>query len=244
MSPQVLLLQARHPHDPMGRHEHECFAVTAGLDPDDITPFDLLERCPTLEEIQHFDALMVGGSGDFYVTKRNLPRFDELLDLFRRVVEVGHPTFASCFGYQCLVAALGGELIHDPDATEVGTFELELTEEGQKDPLFGELPRHFNAQLGRKDRAMRHPESVPNLARSERSPFQALRIPDRPIWGTQFHPELDRQTNQDRYQHYLDGYAKYLESEELDRVSAQFQESPEVSKLLGRFLELVLDGSH
>ena len=31
---------------------------------------------------------------------------------------------------------MNGEVIHDPENTEVGTYELELTEEGAEDPLF------------------------------------------------------------------------------------------------------------
>ncbi len=38
------------------------------------------------------------------------------------------------------IDALGGDVIHDPDNTEVGTFEVELTDAGRQDPLFGDLP--------------------------------------------------------------------------------------------------------
>ncbi len=225
----------------MALHEQECFAESCRINLEQITPFDLLDRRPTMEEILRFDTLMVGGSGDFYVTRGNLPGFEELMAVFREVVDVGHPTFASCFGYQCLVSALGGVLVHDTDATEVGTYPLSLTAAGREDPLFGFLPSNFNAQLGRKDRATAHPAGIPNLAQSERSPFQALRIPDKPIWATQFHPELDRKTNQDRYQHYLEGYAQYMNPELPQEVESRFDTSREASELLFRFLELVFD---
>ena len=51
---------------------------------------------------------MVGGSGDYYVSKANLPHFEETLEVLQAVVSVGHPTFASCFGFQLMVRALGG----------------------------------------------------------------------------------------------------------------------------------------
>ena len=182
---------------------------------------------------------MVGGSGDFYVSKRNLPHFDATLDLLREVVEVGHPTFGSCFGYQLLISALGGEVIFDPDRTEVGTFELELTSAAKDDPLFSLLPPSFQTQMGHKDRALSHPDGVPNLASSERCPLQALRLPNKPIWAAQFHPELDLEGNRVRYRHYLDGYMPHMTPERRDEVLSGFQESPEASQILRYFLDLV-----
>lgn len=236
MSVRVLLLQARNPGDPMKAQEHACFVERTGLAADAIVCHNLAEGPPSLDTVLAHDALMVGGSGAYYVSRRDLPRFEVLLDVLRAVVDAGHPTYASCFGYQCLVQALGGEIVFDPDHAEVGTYELELTEAGHEDPLFGALPPRFPAQLGHKDRAVRAPDGVPNLVRSERSPFQALRIPGAPIWASQFHPELDRATNLERFVTYMEGYAPYMDEAEREAAFAQFGESPDASSLLSRFL--------
>jgi GMP synthase (glutamine-hydrolysing) len=235
----LLLLQARLPDDPMKEHERQCFVRASGLEDGDVVTWSLLDGPPSAVQIRRFDALTVGGSGDFYVTQENLPRFDELLERLREVVDDGHPTFASCFGYQLLVRALGGEIVHDSDNTEVGSFDLVRTVEGAADELFGTLPATFVAQLGHKERAARHPDGVPNLAASQRSPFQALRVPNKPIWATQFHPELDRETNLDRFRHYLSAYAAYMDAEQREEIVTKFRESPETSALLGRFFALV-----
>ena len=237
---RILLLQARDPDDPMRGAERRDFADHAGLDQEQLVPHDLLSGPPTLDRVREHDALMVGGSGDYYVSKGNLPHMDETLELLRGVVEAAHPTFASCFGFQLLVAALGGEVVHDPEGTEVGTFEITLTEEGEADPLFGELPKRFPAQVGRKDRASKLPDGVLHLAFSERCSYHALRIPGRPVWATQFHPELDRRRNLDRFRRYLDGYAAYMSEEERRQAFERFEESPEAATLLPRFLETVL----
>ena len=52
---------------------------------------------------------------------------------------------------------------------------MELTEEGASDPLFGQLPRRFIAQMGHFDRAIELPSGVPNLATSvaSKAPAQA-----------------------------------------------------------------------
>lgn len=88
-----------------------------------VESYDLCDGPPTLSQVREYDALMVGGSGDFYVSDANLPHFEGFLDLLREIVEIGLPMFASYFGYQRLVEALGGEIIFDPANTEVGTFE-------------------------------------------------------------------------------------------------------------------------
>ncbi|HCB48558.1 MAG TPA: aminotransferase [Chloroflexi bacterium] len=184
---------------------------------------------------------MVGGSGEYYVSKKNLPGFSKVMDLLAAVVDIGHPTFASCFGFQMMVQALGGRIIYDPDNMEVGTYELQLSEGGKKDELFRYLPPTFMAQLGHKDRADRLPEGVINLASSVNSRFQAMRIPEKPIWATQFHPELTREENLKRFHRYLDGYASMMSREEVEETLARFSDSPETKDLIPRFLRTVFD---
>lgn len=236
---KILLLQARNPGDGAREEELYSFARACDLEVSQIVGHDLLQGPPDLARIRAHDALMVGGSGEYYVSERNVPEFEPLLEVLAEVAEIGHPTFASCFGFQLLVEALGGGIVHDPDNTEVGTYPLELTAEGKGDPLFGALPRRFMAQLGRKDRASHLPDGIPNLALSERAPFQALRIPGKPVWASQFHPELDRKSNLARFKRYLRGYAADLNDEELAEAFARYQESPEASDLLRGFLRLV-----
>jgi GMP synthase (glutamine-hydrolysing) len=236
---RILLLQARNQHDTAKHDEWRSFALRGGLDEKQIIPYDLLEGPPSLYKIKSCDALMVGGSGEYYVSKGNLPQFDKLLDVLKESVELGHPAFASCFGFQLLVKALGGKIIYDPVATEVGTYQLTLTEDGQNDELLGSLPDRFNAQLGRKDRAERLPDGVLHLVSSDLCPYQAFRIPGKPIWTTQFHPELNMWENKKRFIQYLKGYSEHLSDEERDEKLSHFHESPETEQLIPRFLNLV-----
>ena len=185
---------------------------------------------------------MVGGAGDFYVSKGDLPHQESLFELLTELVESGHPMFASCFGFQCLVQAMGGRIIHDPASTEVGTYELTLTDRGQDDPLFGTLPSSFRAQLGRKDRASSYPDQFENLASSAACPYQALRVRGRPIWASQFHPELDREANLERFRRYMDGYAPHMNPQERQAAFDRFVESPDSCQLLRRFLTLIFGG--
>jgi GMP synthase (glutamine-hydrolysing) len=236
---RILLLQAREPDDPMKQAERRSFARRMGVDVEQILTHDLLAAPPRPADFGRHDAVMVGGSGDYYVSKGNLPRFDETLDAMRELVARRTPTFASCFGFQLLVEALGGTIVHDPEATEVGTYEIRLTDDAREDPLFGHLPDRFMAQMGRKDRADRLPDGALHLAASQRCPYHAIRIDDAPIWATQFHPELDRDDNLERFRRYMDGYAATMSLEEREAALQDFVESPETETLLPRFLQLV-----
>lgn len=241
MALKVLLLQARNEDDPVRAEERQSFAEKSGLPVGRIRPHDLLSGPPTLTQLRYYDAVMVGGSGDYYVSKKTLPHFPDQLGFLAEVVDRGFPMFASCFGFQILVEALGGRIIHDPENVEVGTYELKLTEKGLRDPLFGTIPPVFAAQLGRKDRADRLPPGVDHLASSERSPYQSFRIPDKPIWATQFHPELDLESNRQRFERYLKGYAEHMSEAERDEARRRFRESPHTREILRSFLKLAFD---
>ncbi len=221
----------------MREHEWHCFARASGLGSESLQCVNLVESVPMPADLAGFDALMVGGAGHFSLTERADDFYEPVFGLLRSVVHEGFPTFASCFGYQLLVHALGGVVASDPDGSEVGSFRLRLTDAGRRDELFGTLPDEFTAQLGHTDRATKMPAGIPNLASSERSPFQALRIPDRPIWATQFHPELDQETNRDRYLAYIERYDPKRRGEEASGFISL--PSVEASTLLRSFLKVI-----
>ena len=236
---KILLLQARHIDDLARHEERQSFADRAGLDLEQIVPFDLLKNTPTLADIRRYDALMVGGSGAYSVSQNNLPNQFAVMATLAEVVNVGHPTFASCYGFHLMVQALGGQIVYDPDCTEVGAFELTPSVHCRADELFGYLPDSFMAQLGHKDRASSLPAGVLNLAASARAPYQALRIPGKPIWATQFHPELTVEDNLLRFSRYKDVYARLYDPQELKALVDGFLPSPETEELIPRFISTV-----
>jgi len=239
MPQTILLLQARSTHDPAKEEERASFAQKAGLPLEAVISHDLLQGPPSWEAIHAASAVMIGGSGEYYVSKGDLPFFADTLQRLSEIVAHGHPMFASCFGYQMLIAALGGEIVNDPAHMELGTYTLHLTGDGRRDPLFGQLPATFQAQMGHKDRATRLPPRIVNLCSSERSPFQAFRIPEKPIWATQFHPELSGEENRQRYLRYLDIYAAAMSAEEQKKTLEMFLPSPDTETLVKRFLDFI-----
>ncbi len=236
---KILLLQTRNPNDPAKTEEVEAFANKAHLPLETFVPFDLLAGPPPLSQLRNHDALMIGGSGEYSVPHKSLPHLQETLDLLAEVVELGFPTFASCFGFQLMVAALGGDIISDKPNMEVGAYDVTLTEAGRSDELFGHLPDTFLAQFGHKDRATSLPRSFVNLAHTDYCPFQALRIPGKAIWATQFHPELTGEENLMRYSRYLKDYDAIMTREQREQALARFVPSPDTHDLIPRFLTLI-----
>ena len=167
---RFLLLQARNPGDPVREEEVHQFAARLELPASTLAPWDLLQGPPEESVLEDYDALLIGGSGEYDLSKQNLPRLGETLAFLQQVVKEGFPTFASCFGFQLLVAALGGEVIRDEENAELGAARVCLTEAGKKDELFGALPDCFWVQAGHKERASRMPAGALNLAYSEKPP--------------------------------------------------------------------------
>lgn len=239
MTVKILLLQAREATDDARIEERNSFAMRAGLDVESIVPHDLLAGPPTLSQIRSHDALMVGGSGDYSVAQRNLPHLPQTLEILAGAADFGRPIFASCFGFHLLVQALGGEVIYDPPNMEVGTYDLTLTTSGREDELFGTLPPSFRGQMGHKDRAQSLPPGAVNLAASEKAPFQAFRLPGRPIWATQFHPEMTKEDNLLRFDRYMNAYSDHYTLQEIETVRSRFTESTAANNLIPTFLDLI-----
>lgn len=234
---KLRLLQAREPGDVVREEERTAFAERLGLPPSHILPHDLLTGAASLAQITDgVDAVLVGGSGAFSVYDPH-PWVGAFIDLLGEIAASGKPMFASCFGFQGLVVAAGGRVERDEPRAEVGTFDVELLPAAADDPLLHDLPTRFPAQLGHKDHATAWPTSLTLLARSERCPYQMLRAGR--VWGTQFHPELTRSSNLQRFMRYHDAYARVFGEDGYQRMLDGFRDSPVNDGLLGRWRALL-----
>jgi GMP synthase (glutamine-hydrolysing) len=109
-------------------------------------------------------------------------------DVDARVARLGVPILGICYGLQLLTHKLGG-VVEKADDREYGRALVKI-ENG--DPLFANLeggPERV-AWMSHGDRVLRLPPGWVVLGTSENSPFAAVRDPERPIWGVQFHPEV------------------------------------------------------
>lgn len=230
--PRVLLLQIRD-HKGAERQERDCFVEFSGL-PEQAFRFHNVLADPRLawDEVRDVDAVIVGGAGAHSVTERY--EFTAPLEaLLRRVVDGRRPLFGSCFGHQFLAVALGGRVITDLERKEVGTHPIELTAAGRADALFAGLPARFDVQFGHHDRVIELPPGATELAFSALCPNQAFRLDGLPVWGCQFHVELDERRILERARIYQEGYLPGDDA--LASFAARLRPTPVASGLLRRF---------
>lgn len=231
---RFLLLQVRNADDPMREHEVQCFSRSFRCPRDHIRVLDLLSGVPSQRELDQADVVLLGGSGDYSVAKGG-PWLPAALEAMRELYETSKPTFASCWGFQAMARALGGEVVTDHDLAEVGTLTLELTPEGSRDPVFGPLGPRFQVQIGHEDIVTELPKGAVLLASSDRVRNEAFRFEGKPIYCTQFHPELDREGLIKRIGYYpeylpLTGYST------MEEFAEATPETPETEAILRRFM--------
>jgi len=238
--PRFLLLQVRNHDDPMREHEIGCFSRSFRCDRDRIHIFDLLSGVPSQAALDEADIVLLGGSGDYSVA-RGGPWLPAALEAMRQLHETSKPTFASCWGFQAMARAMGGEVVTDRTRAEVGTRWLELTPEGKKDPVFGPLGDRFQVQIGHEDIVTRLPEGATLLASSATVENEAFCFEDRPIYCTQFHPELDRDGIVTRIAQYP-AYLALTEHDTMEDFSNATPETPGTEAILRRFAASALPG--
>lgn len=238
---RILLFQIRNPDDAMLAQEFNCFLTK--LEPmRESRPFQLescniIRRTESYKELwKAYDQIMVGGSGDYGCVNNQEPWFLTFCEVLRAIVDSGKPMFCSCFGHQALAAAMGGEVIRDRSRAELGTLEVTLNEKGRKDPLLGSLNNPFLAQFGHNDQVSRLPAGAVNLASTSKCEVQAYKLADKPIYSTQFHPELSCQENRERAERYFEVYDPGLSHP--DKLKELFKPTEPASALLRRFVEM------
>lgn len=233
---RTVLLQVRD-DPPAEEQERLCFLEACGLEPEQLECINLVrEPHITWSRVAGFRALVVGGAGSYSATQ-TYEFTCPLQDLIRQAVDSDMPFFGSCFGHHVLVRALGGSVVTDHRAGEVGTFEIELTAAGRRDPLLADFPDRFAAQLGHHDRVQTLAPGLVELAASERCRFQLLGMAGKAVYSSQFHAEMTDLHLLARLEMYRDTYL--AERTSLDEVSSSLQPSPWADRLLRRFRALV-----
>jgi GMP synthase (glutamine-hydrolysing) len=236
--PRLLLMQIR--HDPRVRQEeYESFVRYCGVQTDQIdilNVFDTPEFGPDV--LAGHDALLVGGASEASVLEPDrYPAVPACIQLLRHCIEVDFPVFASCFGFQLAVLALGGDIIRDESGYEMGSLPISLRPDAANDLLFSDVPDGFNAIAVHRERSVNCPAGATELAYT--SPCcHAFKVNNKRFWACQFHPEVDRATLISRLTIYKQSYTDG--DDHLDEVLSSALETPESNALMRKFVDRVL----
>jgi GMP synthase-like glutamine amidotransferase len=156
----------------------------------DAVELDAGEPIPPLEG---YDMLWVmGGPMDVWDVEDCPWLVPEKRAIRRWVRELGRPYLGLCLGHQLLADALNGTC-GPQRPPEIGILDVELTEAGRADPVFGRMPARARALQWHSVRVAQAPEDAVILARSDICPNQAMRV-GRAAYSMQYHLELEPET--------------------------------------------------
>jgi len=235
---KLLLLQIRD-GEQVRREELESFAEYCGLGLNQIDVLNVFDT-PSFDNdiIDNYDALLVGGASEANVLQPNqYPFVGGCQRLILHCVNLSKPVFASCFGFQLAVLALGGQILHKEQGFEMGTLPISLANSAWDDTLFRDTPDGFFAVSVHRQYAKELPLNCIPLAYTDQC-IHAFRLKDQPFWAFQFHPEVDKKILVERLTFYKD---KYTDGDgHLDQVLSAARDTPESNALMGKFIQRVL----
>jgi GMP synthase (glutamine-hydrolysing) len=161
-----------------GQWTHREYRVLRDLD----VHAEIVPNARPWSEIDADGAVLSGGALSLEGTDTPLGAVAEWIDT------VSVPVLGICVGHQFLGRHFGGKVGRAP-SPEFGRVEVELV--GPPEPLFEGIPRKLFVWENHNDHVLEPPPGWRSLARSDSSPVQAMAHPTRPMWGVQFHPEVE-----------------------------------------------------
>ncbi|TQV73136.1 type 1 glutamine amidotransferase [Aliikangiella marina] len=238
---KILLMQIRKDRQ-VAAEELTSFARHANLDD---AQFDILNvfKTPYFDHsiLKGYDALWVGGASEANVLyPQKYPFIESAKKLLSRCCDIDFPVFASCFGFQLAVLALGGEVVDSfDDDFEMGTIPINIAVQGKKDLLMRDIENPFLAVSVHKQKVLKLPENCELLAETNVC-VHAFKVKGKPFWAFQFHPEVDRDILVERLTIYKQKYTQ--NDAQLDQVLAHAVETPDANALMNKFVDRVLLG--
>ncbi|HLN50940.1 MAG: GMP synthase subunit A [Thermoplasmata archaeon] len=147
-------------------------------------------------EAMNADGIVLsGGALSLEGSAAPLGAVDEWID------RTGVPVLAICVGHQFLGRHFGGRV--DRGGPEFGS--VELTVDRPDHPLFAGLAPKLKVWASHNDQVAVPPAGWSVLAHSSSCPVEAMAHPTKPIWGVQFHPEVEHtEGGREMFRHFVD----------------------------------------
>jgi GMP synthase (glutamine-hydrolysing) len=142
---------------------------------------EIVANTTPLEKLKDADALVLSGGAPRVGLQDKLGKCDEYLQ------HADVPILGICAGHQFMARFFGGEC-GEAKVPEYGKVEIEVIEE---DVLFKGLPKKMIVWESHNDEVTKMPEDFILLASSENFKVQAMKHAKKPLFGLQFHPEVE-----------------------------------------------------
>ena len=158
---------------------------------------DVLNPCLELDlnkilpELEKYDGLIWGGSSlNIYNNTLEIRRqITFMKECFKSVKKI----LAICWGMQVAVTAAGGEVKKGIKGSHIGIANnIELTEQGKKNPFYKDKKIKFNTPAFNFDEVVTVPNNAIHMASNNINNIQSLNFKTgtSEVWGIQYHPEI------------------------------------------------------
>ncbi|HXU73277.1 MAG TPA: gamma-glutamyl-gamma-aminobutyrate hydrolase family protein [Polyangia bacterium] len=187
-----------------------------------------------------YDGMVITGSPRSLVDGEVEPWMDDAATFVRAADDAGVPVLGVCFGHQLVGYAYGGRVRKNPNGWEVGTVDVELTDEGARDPLFAGLGRRIFVNQSHRDEVGTLGPTTRVLAAGAHTTHQAIAIGTH-VRGVQFHPEMDAGVIQRIIAHRRailtnDAVARARAGYCIDTLIARATNTPDAERVLTNFV--------
>jgi GMP synthase (glutamine-hydrolysing) len=239
MSKPFLILQSR-PEDEVADNEFEAITKFGGIDPDAVHRVRLEQTGLPALKLDDYSAVIVGG-GPYCISDDPKPneqlKFEtQLKDLMAEIIDKDFPFLGACYGLSIMAVALGGTVSKEKYSETVAATAIALAPEAERDPLTLDVPSGFLAFGGHKESCQDVPPGAVLLGSTAGCPVHMIRYKTN-VYGTQFHPELEKVGLALRINYYR--HKGYFPPEDADALiaAAEEVEITEPPKILRRFVE-------
>ncbi|MEM2941337.1 MAG: glutamine-hydrolyzing GMP synthase [Thermoproteota archaeon] len=147
----------------------------------EIVPYDTkVEEIRLLDKKLNIKGIILSG-GPSSIFEENAPRLDA------RILDLGLPVLGICYGHQLIAHIAGGKVEH----AKIKEYGVTYVTIDKPIGILKRLDRKEKVWMSHGDTVFKIPNDYEVLAYSENSPVAAFRHREKPIYGLQWHPEVN-----------------------------------------------------
>jgi len=165
----------------------------------------ILPNSTTLDELKDFDGLAISGSGGDVGESEG----EVMGNCGKYFDEFDGPILAMCAGHQLMAVHFGGT-VKAADVPEFGKTEVFVV---KKEEIFNEIPVKQDSMIvwnSHNDEVNEISDQLEVMAYSNDCKFEAFRHKNKPIFGVQFHPEVQHTAYGEKiFENFLEIVEKY-----------------------------------
>lgn len=143
---------------------------------------EIVPNTRDLRELDPDGVVLSGGALSVEASDAPLGVLDQWVD------RIGVPVLGICVGHQFLARHYEGTVTRN---TGPAFGRVEITVDDLSHPLFAGLPAQQRVWESHNDSVTRLPEGWKRVAHSAECPVEAMAHPTKPVFGVQFHPEVE-----------------------------------------------------